>query len=61
MTNEERSHIMTANEVADYLRIHKSTVYRMAKQRQMPGTRIGNQWRFRRDAIDRWLSAKEEQ
>ena len=57
--SERRFRIMTIDEVAKYLRLHKSTVYRMVRESQIPASKIGNQWRFRKDVIDSWLSTKE--
>jgi hypothetical protein len=36
------SRILTAKEVADYLRCHISTVYRLAKSGKLPGFRLQN-------------------
>ena len=47
--------LLTVAEVADLLRINKSTVYRMAKQGRLPATRVGRQWRFRRSVLERLL------
>lgn len=47
--------LMTLGEVADYLRLSKDTVYRMASGGRMPASKVGNQWRFRRDDVDVWL------
>ncbi len=47
--------LLTVSEVADLLRINKSTVYRMAKQGRLPATRVGRQWRFRKSVLDRIL------
>ena len=44
--------LLTVSEVADFLRINKSTVYRMAKQGRLPATRVGRQWRFRKSVLD---------
>ena len=41
------SRILTAKEVADYLRCHISTVYRLAKSGKLPGFRLCADWRFR--------------
>jgi excisionase family DNA binding protein len=49
------SRILTAKEVADYLRCHISTVYRLAKSGKLPGFRLGADWRFREDALQSWL------
>jgi len=53
--DETRPTIMTLDEVAKYLRIHKSTVYRMTKEGKIPAIKIGNQWRFKKNKIDEWL------
>jgi excisionase family DNA binding protein len=55
--------IMTLGEVAEYLRVHRSTIYRLVKRQQLPGFRIGSDWRFDIAAIDQWRlrqSAKVE-
>ena len=49
--------LLTVTEVADMLRINKSTVYRMAKQGRLPATRVGRQWRFRKSVLDSLLEA----
>ena len=47
--------LMTLEEVADYLRLSKDTVYRMASAGKLPASKVGSQWRFRKDDVDRWL------
>ena len=44
--------ILTAEEIAEYLRIHPYTVRRLAREGKIPGSRIGGQWRFKRKDID---------
>jgi len=50
---------MTLEEVADYLRVHPSTVYRMAKTQSLPAFKIGSDWRFNRESIDSWREQEE--
>ena len=47
--------LLTARELADYLRLNERTVLKLAAQGQLPGARIGNQWRFKRAVVDAWL------
>jgi excisionase family DNA binding protein len=47
--------IMTVHEVAEYLRMSESKVYRLVKESAIPVMRIGKTWRFRRDRLDDWL------
>jgi excisionase family DNA binding protein len=50
--------VLTVRELADYLHVHQSTIYRMLKRSQLPAFRIGSDWRFNVENIDRWrLSA----
>ena len=47
--------ILTLQEVANYLKVDKKTVYRMVKSRQLPAFKVRNQWRFKKNAIDKWI------
>ncbi len=53
--NPPMNQLMTIDEVAAYMRVSRFTVYRLAKGRSMPATRIGRQWRFQKEEIDRWM------
>ena len=47
--------LMTVQEVADYLRVTKKTIYRLLRRGKIPATKVGNQWRFEKTSIDEWL------
>ena len=51
--------IMTPREAAEYLSVHVRTIYRLAKNGGIPGRKIGGSWRFKKDALDEWLSWRE--
>ncbi len=51
--------IMTPREAAEYLSVHVRTIYRLAKNGDIPGRKVGGSWRFKKDALDDWLSWKE--
>lgn len=46
---------MTVKQVADFLQISTDKVYIMAKKNEMPAIKIGQQWRFDRNAIAYWI------
>ena len=48
--------VMTIEEVAAYLRIPRSSAYKLAQDGRIPCQKVGRHWRFHRQAIDRWLS-----
>ena len=43
--------VMTLEEVAAYLRVHQSTVYRLLKAQSSPAFKLGSDWRFNRESI----------
>lgn len=51
--------ILTAEEVAQYLRIHPYTVKRLARTGKLPGFKVGGQWRFNRFEIVKESKKKE--
>ncbi len=51
-----RRTVLTVQEVSHYLRVHPSTIYRMLKKQQLPAFRVGGDWRFTVEALDKWLS-----
>ena len=52
--------IMTPREAAEYLSVHVRTIYRLAKNGNIPGRKVGGSWRFKKDALDDWLSWRED-
>ena len=51
--------IMTIREVGEYLKIDKSTIYRLLKRGGFPGWKLGSDWRFHQSAIDRWRFSQQ--
>ena len=57
----ERTQIMTPKEAAKYLGFHLVTIYRLLKKNEVPATKIGGQWRFKKDVLDKWLMDRMNQ
>jgi excisionase family DNA binding protein len=53
--------IMTVAELAQYLRVNRSTIYRLLKVRKLPAFKVGSDWRFNREQIDDWRRTQEKQ
>lgn len=49
------SDVTNVTGVAAYLRVAPATVYRLAQQGKIPCGKVGRAWRFRKEAIDRWI------
>jgi len=50
--------VMTTKELAEYIKVNEKTVIKLAKNSQIPGVKIGNQWRFYLTSIDNYLQDK---
>ena len=50
-----QENLLTAEQVARYLRVDKFTVYRLITQKKIPAFKVGNQWRFKKKLLDDWL------
>ena len=47
--------ILTVMEVARFLRVPKSTVYKLARLGHLPGSKVGKHWRFLRRDVQGWI------
>lgn len=47
--------VMTIEEISKYLQIPLSSLYKLAQEGKIPCQKVGRHWRFRKEAIDRWL------
>ncbi len=43
--------IITAQELANLLKLGESTIYKLASSGELPGFKIGDSWRFEMDEI----------
>lgn len=51
----EAGEVLTIEELAAYLKIAKSTLYKLSQEGRIPAQKVGRHWRFHKNAIDRWL------
>lgn len=47
--------VMNLNQLAAYLQLSPQTLYRKVECGEVPGAKIGRQWRFKKTVIDEWL------
>lgn len=52
---EKQESVLTIIELAEYLKISKSTLYKLVQEGKIPGQKVGRHWRFLKSRIDRWL------
>ena len=58
MDKESPHEVLTVKEVGSLLRVNSSTIYKLIRAGQIPTFRVGSEWRFRRDRIERWMAER---
>ncbi len=53
--------VMTIDDLAIYLQISKSSLYKLAQEGKVPGQKVGKHWRFRKESIDLWLDERKRE
>ncbi len=53
--------LIDVDELADYLKLKKQTIYNWLHQRKISGIKVGGVWRFDRRDIDSWLKSRKRQ
>jgi len=46
---------LTLEQIAEYLQMSTSSIYKMAQKDKIPAYKVGRQWRFKKEAIDQWV------
>jgi len=50
---------LTIEELSEYLKIGRTKLYRLAQEGIIPTSKVGGQWRFDRDEIDKWMKTMQ--
>lgn len=58
--NDRQKDVLTIDDLAEYLKLSKSTLYKLAQEGKIPGQKVGRHWRFHKAVIDRWLGDQEQ-
>ena len=49
---------MNIDELANYLRLQRQTIYNWLHQRKISGIKVGGVWRFNKREVDAWLKTR---
>jgi len=50
---------VTLEQIAEYLQMSTSSIYKMAQAGKIPAYKVGRQWRFKKEEIDRWIKKQK--
>lgn len=59
MAKKQADSVMTIEDLAAYLKLSKSTLYKLCQDGKVPGQKVGRHWRFHKAVIDRWLGDED--
>jgi excisionase family DNA binding protein len=51
--------LLTVQELSDYLRLAKVTIWKYAKEGKLPAFKVGKHWRFSKSIIDEVLQCSD--
>jgi len=57
---DKATDVFNIDELADYLKIPKLTLYKLVREGRIPAQKVGRHWRFHKEAIVRWLGNRKE-
>jgi excisionase family DNA binding protein len=58
MAKQAQDMVMTIDDLAEYLKLSTSTLYKLCAEGKVPGHKVGRHWRFHRTVIDQWIGVK---
>jgi excisionase family DNA binding protein len=56
----EETEFLTSEEVATFLRIPLSTVYKLTQDQKLPAFKVGKHWRYKKQSIREWIDLQEK-
>jgi len=57
-TVEIKSPFLKLSEAAELIQLSEGTIYRLMKQKALPGVKLGGTWRFHRESLEAWMREK---
>ncbi len=60
---EKKFQLLTLKEAAEYLRMHKGSLYRLLEsgKTDIPAIKLGGKWLFNLESLNKYLTGKETQ
>lgn len=49
---------MNIDDLTVYLKVAKPTIYKLLKEKKIPGHKLGSGWRFDQNEVDEWIKDK---
>lgn len=56
--NHNFEQLLDSTDAANFLKVNPKTLQSLARAGQLPGIKVGKQWRFQQSALNRWIRSK---
>lgn len=53
--------VLNADEASTWLKIPKTTLYKLCNDGEVPAAKVGRHWRFHRETLEKWLLDRTQQ
>lgn len=50
--------VMSIKDLAEYIGLSRSKIYQLIRQKKIPASKIGRQYKFSKEVVDAWLKEK---
>ena len=50
--------VLTVPQLAEWLQVEEQAIHELAEKGELPGRRLGGEWRFAREAVLAWLAGR---
>jgi excisionase family DNA binding protein len=57
----EAPEVLTPGQLAELLHVDEETIVELAERQELPGRKVGEEWRFSRTAVLAWLGQEREE
>jgi excisionase family DNA binding protein len=51
----DKNHVLDADEASAWLKIPKSTLYKLCTEGEIPAAKVGRHWRFHQNSLEEWF------
>ena len=55
--NLETNRWYSLKEICNYLGVGRDTIFKWIELKEMPAVKMGRQWRFKIDEVDKWVKS----